>query len=216
MRRRKQFKFDISEVEVGRAIKDANLFKGMEMAEEVGIGGSGSCDLVYFNDGEVIAIELKKQLNIKVIAQATRWLDTATRVYVACPCTLNNDARQVLRALGIGYIMVGEYQGILDDTPQRFARIALKAEPLPGDLDFWLPELRHMDKKLEAGTQAGSRSTSFSRFIARAKEYVQANPGATLKDIALNVQNHYSSYHSCISALRKYALVGTIEKFWDD
>ena len=215
-RRRRQVKFDISEVDVGRAVKDANLFKNMECAEEVGIGSSGSCDLVYFNDGEVYAIELKKQVNIKVIAQATRWLDTASRVYVACPCTLSNDARQVLRALGIGYIMVSEYQGILDDKPQLHARIALTAEPLPGDLNFWLPELKHMDKKLEAGTQAGSRSTSFSRFIARATEYCKENPDATLKDVATQVQNHYSSYYSCMGALRKYAKWGMIEKFWKD
>ena len=117
--RRKQVKYDLTEVDVGRAIKEANLFKNMEYAEEVGIGSSGSCDLVYFNDGEVYAIELKKQVNIKVMAQATRWLETASRVYVACPCTLSQDARQVLRTMGIGYIMVSEFQGILDDNIPR-------------------------------------------------------------------------------------------------
>ena len=214
--RRKQVKYDLTEVDVGRAIKEANLFKNMEYAEEVGIGSSGSCDLVYFNDGEVYAIELKKQVNIKVMAQATRWLETASRVYVACPCTLSQDARQVLRTMGIGYIMVSEFQGILDDKPKLHARIALQAEPLPGNLDFWLPELKHMDKKLEAGTQTGSRSTSFSRFIARAKEYFAEHPDATLKDIATKVPNHYSSYYSCMGALRKYAKWGIIEKCWKD
>lgn len=214
--RRKKVKYDISEVDVGKVVKEANLFKNMECAEEVGIGSRGSCDLVYFNDGEVFAIELKKQLNIKVMAQAVRWLETASRVYIACPCTLTNDAREVLRALGIGYIMVYKYQGILDDEPKTGARITLTAEPLPGDLGFWLPELKHMDKKLEAGTQSGSRSTTFSRFIARAKEYVAEHPDATLKEIAINVQNHYSSYYSCISSLRKYADHRVIEKFWKD
>lgn len=214
--RRKKLKFDISEVDVGKAVKEANLFKNMEHAEEVGIGSSGSCDLVYFNDGEVFTIELKKQLNLKVIAQAVRWLETASRVYVACPCSLTDDARQILRALGIGYIMVYKFQDILSDEPKLGARITLTAEPLPGDLNFWLPELKHMDKLLEAGTQSGSRSTTFSRFIARAKEYVAAHPEATLKEIATNVYNHYSSYYSCISAMRKYAEHGIIDKFWKD
>lgn len=138
--RRKQVKYDLTEVDVGRAIKEANLFKNMEYAEEVGIGSSGSCDLVYFNDGEVYAIELKKQVNIKVMAQATRWLETASRVYVACPCTLSQDARQVLRTMGIGYIMVSEFQGILDDKPQLHARIALQAEPLP---ETWISGFRN-------------------------------------------------------------------------
>lgn len=214
--RRKQQKFDIPEVDVGKAVKEANLFKNMEFAEEVGIGTCGSCDLVYFNDGEVYTIELKKQLNLKVIAQAVRWLETATRVYVACPCSLNQDARQILRALGIGYIMVYKFQGVLSDEPKYDARIILSAEPLPGDLNFWLPELKHMDKLLEAGTQSGSRSTTFSRFIARAKEYVAAHPDATLKEIATNVFNHYSSYYSCMNSMRKYAERGVIEKFWKD
>jgi hypothetical protein len=212
MARRKQKKYEISEVDLGKAIKEAELFKNMVYAEEVGMGNGGSCDLVYFNDGEVFTIEIKKQLNIKVISQAARWLDTATRVYVACPCTLTEDVRRILVALGIGYIMVYKYQ----DSESMGAKITLRAEPLAGDLNYWLPELKHMDKLLEAGTSAGSRSTTFSRFITRAKEYVASHPDATLKEIATNVYNHYSSVNSCIGALRKYAERGVIDKFWKD
>ena len=211
----KKQQLNILETEVGEAVKSSELFGKMQYAEEIGIG-NGSCDLVYYSDTKVIAIELKTKVNMKVMAQAIRWLDTASKVYVACPGRPNKDARRVLRALGIGYIGVFRVLDLSDGRTRYAARILIRPMELPADLDYWLPEIKGMEKHLEAGTKSGERSTVFSRFITRAKEYARKHPDATLNTIAMQVPNHYATKSSCVGALRRYAKFGVIEKFWAD
>lgn len=204
---------NILETDVGNAVKCSNIFGNMSYVEEIGMQG-GACDLVYYNDSKVIAIELKTKINMKVIAQAIHWLDTASKVYIACPALPNKDVRIILRALGIGYITVSVYRSIEGGMDKFRARVLIKPMELPADLDYWLPEIKGMDKHLDAGTKSGSRSTVFSRFITRAKAFVEKHPGATLKTIAMQVPNHYKTQASCINALKRYEKYGIIEKFW--
>lgn len=58
----KKQQLNILETEVGEAVKSSELFGKMQYAEEIGIG-NGSCDLVYYSDTKVIAIELKTKVN---------------------------------------------------------------------------------------------------------------------------------------------------------
>lgn len=211
----KKQQINMLETEVGEAVKSSELFGKMKYAEEIGIG-SGSCDLVYYSDTKVYAIELKTKVNMKVMAQAARWLPTASKVFIACPGRPNRDARAVIRALGIGYIGVFKVFDLSTGKPAYAARILIRPMELPADLDYWLPEIHGMEKHLEAGTKSGERSTVFSRFIARAKDFAAKHPDATLNTIAMQVKHHYASKSSCVGALKRYAKFGVIEKFWAD
>lgn len=208
----------ITETDIGNAVKqmmDAEWESTMKKVEELGMRG-GSCDMVYYDDHRVFAFELKKQLNMKVMAQAVRWLDIATGVYIATTTWLKDDARRVLRALGVGYICVIPFTDF-DNTVKLKGIRQLEPQLLVADMDVWNRELELVDKQeLLAGSKDGPRSTTFSRFIARAKRFCELHPEANLKMVATHVSNHYSSVDSCVGALKRYAKYGVIEKFWKD
>lgn len=200
---------ELTEVDVGSAVKDmvGQEWYGMNRVEELGMR-DGSCDMVYYDESRVFAFELKRKLNMKVIAQAVRWLDISTSVYIATSTWLKKDARRVLDALGIGYICV---------LSKERAILQLKPERLVADMDVWNKELQLVDRQeIPAGTKEGPRSTVFSRFVARAKKFTEEHPDATLRMIAMQVPNHYSSIESCIGAMKRYAHYGIVEKFWKD
>lgn len=208
----------ISEVDIGKAVKNMmdEAWSGMKKVEELGMR-SGSCDLVYYDDTRVFAFELKKQLNMKVMSQAVRWLDIATGVYIATSSRLTDEARNVLRALGVGYICVGTFYDFFTDKNVLRGIKLLDPQLLVADMDVWNRELALIDKQeLLAGSKDGPRSTTFSRFIARAQKFALDHPEATLKMIAMQVPNHYSSTDSCVGALKRYAHYGIIQKFWKD
>lgn len=208
----------ISEVDIGKAVKNMmdEAWSGMKKVEELGMR-SGSCDLVYYDDTRVFAFELKKQLNMKVMSQAVRWLDIATGVYIATSSRLTDEARNVLRALGVGYIRVGTFYDFFTDKNVLRGIKLLDPQLLVADMDVWNRELALIDKQeLLAGSKDGPRSTTFSRFIARAQKFALDHPEATLKMIAMQVPNHYSSTDSCVGALKRYAHYGIIQKFWKD
>ena len=208
----------ISEVDIGKAVKDMmdEAWSGMKKVEELGMR-SGSCDLVYYDDDRVFAFELKKQLNIKVMSQAVRWLDIATGVYIATSSRLTDEARNVLRALGVGYICVRPFFDFLTDKTVLRGIKLLDPQLLVADMDVWNRELALIDRQeLLAGSKDGPRSTTFSRFVARAQQFAVAHPDATLRTIALQVPNHYSSVDSCVGAMKRYAKYGIIQKFWKD
>lgn len=185
-------------------------FSKMKHADELGLR-NGSCDLVYYDDKSVFTFELKRQFNMKVISQALRWLDISTGVYIATRTWLKPDALNILRHLGIGYICVN---GSPSDT---FLSYQLLPQLLVADMDYWNRELKLIDRtEVPAGSKNGIRSTTFSRFIARAKMYCNEHPNATLKTIAMQVPNHYSSVQSCVGALKRYADHKIIDKFWKD
>lgn len=216
--RRRKLNVKIAETDIGNVVKsmlDVEWSTKMKKVEELGMRG-GACDLIYYDDTRVFAFELKKQLNMKVISQAIRWLDIATGVYIATTSVLTDDARNVLRALGIGYIWVNPSIGFENKVELIGYRI-LEPQYLVADMEVWNRELAIVDKQeLLAGSNNGSRSTTFSRFIARAKRFCELHPDSTLKIVAANVPNHYSSIDSCVGALKRYAEHGIIEKFWKD
>lgn len=215
----KSNELNITEVDIGNAVKgmlDETWSAGMKKVEELGMRG-GSCDLVYYDDHRVYAFELKKQLNMKVLAQAIRWLDIATGVFIATASPLNDSTRQVLRALGVGYICVRPFYDMLTEKTVLKGVKLLNPQYLVADMTVWNRELELIDKQeLLAGSKEGSRSTTFTRFIARAKRFCELHPEATLKMVACQVPNHYSSDDSCMQALRTYAKHGIIDQFWHD
>ena len=126
----------ISEVDIGKAVKNMmdEAWSGMKKVEELGMR-SGSCDLVYYDDTRVFAFELKKQLNMKVMSQAVRWLDIATGVYIATSSRLTDEARNVLRALGVGYICVGTFYDFFTDKNVLRGIKLLDPQLLVADMD---------------------------------------------------------------------------------
>ena len=221
-----KLKKTFSEVELCEILKKSNLFPNYTLHEEVGISGV-SCDLVYENGEQVFTIEAKTELNYKVFAQASRWRNVATASYIAVPVSVLKDwyyspKKVILEELGLGLIVV-------DEQNARFARgydpfekdVYVGANSgiylFPADLDYWNTCFERIgENQAPAGSKIGKRSTTFTRTIDALKLEAQKHPDYTLQQLLLDVPTHYSNITSAEQAIKRYAKLGIIDKFWQD
>ena len=221
-----KLKKTFSEVELCEILKKSNLFPNYTLHEEVGISGV-SCDLVYENGERVFTIEAKTELNYKVFAQASRWRNVATASYIAVPVSVLKDwyyspKKVILEELGLGLIVV-------DEQNARFARgydpfekdVYVGANSgiylFPADLDYWNTCFERIgENQAPAGSKIGKRSTTFTRTIDALKLEAQKHPDYTLQQLLLDVPTHYSNITSAEQAIKRYAKLGIIDKFWQD
>ncbi len=221
-----KLKKTFSEVGLCEILKKSNLFPNYTLHEEVGISGV-SCDLVYENGERVFTIEAKTELNYKVFAQASRWRNVATASYIAVPVSVLKDwyyspKKVILEELGLGLIVVDE----------QYARFARGYDPFekdvyvgansgiylfPADLDYWNTCFERIgENQAPAGSKIGKRSTTFTRTIDALKLEAQKHPDYTLQQLLLDVPTHYSTITSAEQAIKRYAKLGIIDKFWQD
>lgn len=221
-----KLKKTFSEVGLCEILKKSNLFPNYTLHEEVGISGV-SCDLVYENGERVFTIEAKTGLNYKVFAQASRWRNVATASYIAVPVSVLKDwyyspKKVILEELGLGLIVVDE----------QYARFARGYDPFekdvyvgansgiylfPADLDYWKTCFERIgENQAPAGSKIGKRSTTFTRTIDALKLEAQKHPDYTLQQLLLDVPTHYSNITSAEQAIKRYAKLGIIDKFWQD
>lgn len=221
-----KLKKTFSEIELCEILKKSNLFPNYTLHEEVGISGV-SCDLVYENGERVFTIEAKTELNYKVFAQASRWRNVATASYIAVPVSVLKDwyyspKKVILEELGLGLIVVDE----------QYARFARSYDPFekdvyggansgiylfPADLDYWKTCFERIgENQAPAGSKIGKRSTTFTRTIDALKLEAQKHPDYTLQQLLLDVPTHYSNITSAEQAIKRYAKLGIIDKFWQD
>lgn len=221
-----KLKKTFSEVGLCEILKKSNLFPNYTLHEEVGISGV-SCDLVYENGERVFTIEAKTELNYKVFAQASRWRNVATASYIAVPVSVLKDwyyspKKVILEELGLGLIVVDE----------QYARFARGYDPFekdvyvgansgiylfPADLDYWKTCFERIgENQAPAGSKIGKRSTTFTRTIDALKLEAQKHPDYTLQQLLLDVPTHYSTITSAEQAIKRYAKLGIIDKFWQD
>ena len=221
-----KLKKTFSEVGLCEILKKSNLFPNYTLHEEVGISGV-SCDLVYENGERVFTVEAKTELNYKVFAQASRWRNVATASYIAVPVSVLKDwyyspKKVILEELGLGLIVV-------DEQNARFARgydpfekdVYVGANSgiylFPADLDYWKTCFERIgENQAPAGSKIGKRSTTFTRTIDALKLEAQKHPDYTLQQLLLDVPTHYSNITSAEQAIKRYAKLGIIDKFWQD
>lgn len=155
------------------------------------------CDLVAFNDNEIIAVEMKMSLTKTVIHQAYRNQNNSNKVYAAVstrPRDLNYASK-----LGIGVIKVknntveillesGDFkrQGKYIDQFRQQALSILSNTP---NSIGGLPTLKGIGPRIECRK--------------RVTEYLIKNPNASWKEIYKNVKNHYCNYKSMKSAINQ-------------
>lgn len=221
-----KLKKTFSEVGLCEILKKSNLFPNYTLHEEVGISGV-SCDLVYENGERVFTVEAKTELNYKVFAQASRWRNVATASYIAVPVSVLKDwyyspKKVILEELGLGLIVVDE----------QYARFARGYDPFendvyggansgiylfPADLDYWKTCFERIgENQAPAGSKIGKRSTTFTRTIDALKLEAQKHPDYTLQQLLLDVPTHYSNITSAEQAIKRYAKLGILDKFWQD
>lgn len=178
--------------------------------QEVVISNGFSCDLVY-KDDSYNTVELKKELNDKVINQAIRWTGSA-KSWIAIPYKKHTKAFRlkcdILRKIGIGLYEIDPLDEYFPVKIQFGASLIPKGQPIY-DWSRYLSD-EHADD-VKAGSQRGERSSPFKRTCEMIERYKADHPLADLNECIKNVKHHYASDRSAKSSLTKYIKMGTIK-----
>ena len=166
--------------------------KGYKVYAEV-----GSADVVGVKENETIIIEMKKQLNFKVLEQIFSRIGTATKLYVAVPYNDKHPygnpnhrfAYHILREYGIGLFFVK------GDTI--FEYIEGAEFDIVHDIRKWIRE--HNELTI-GGSKSGDTVTEYSLTRERIQSFMKERDWVTVDDILKEVKTHWKNEKSSLAA----------------
>lgn len=170
----------------------------------------GTIDIVGKKGNIVIAVEVKKALNFKVIQQAYDNIKSAHYSYVAVPrsSAKNNPfALKICEEFGIGVLEYNEdfaYTKIIEKVKPKLNRKAYTqyAKRLTPD---------SMYKRTTPGAKSGDTITAFSVTVENLEAYVHRHHGCLIKDALNSITHHYGSISSAKSCIIQYIDRGVIK-----
>lgn len=173
---------------------------GWETYGEV-LATPGRADIVGERKPLVCVVEAKLHLNLRVMEQAYRWVQSANLVYVAVPKPkqVNVWALHQCHRLGFGVLLVSS-QGRVEDR--------IKA-PFHRKIDSFVKDaLSPEQKDSVSGTNKGGYHTPFKKTCENLKELVRKNNGTVcVKKAMKELDHHYST-----DASARACLINLIEK----
>lgn len=179
-----------------------------EVYQEVDVGG-WTCDIVGRRPPILFAVECKLTFSTSVVEQAYRWLDSAHYTAVAVPVGRRRGHTMLnhyCRLTGIGVLTVAP-------GSDPWARVSEELHPrLHRNIVGRLRERLHERQKTyaQAGNALGRRFTPFQGTCEALRDFVERNPGCTMKDAVKGIRHHYAS-STARSALLKWLRDGIIK-----
>ena len=169
----------------------------------------GGMDIVGICGSIVIAVEVKKFLNFKVIQQAHDNIRRSHYSYVAVPRSSeksNPFALKICKEFGIGVLSFDDINdnGVSEIVKPKFNRKAFVryANKLTEDSFY---------RRTTPGAKSGETITAFSCTVEGLEQYVRRHHGCTIKKALENIDHHYSSFSSAKSCIVKYIDTGVIK-----
>lgn len=147
------------------------------------------------NQVEVI-VEMKKQLNFKVIEQAIRAVGVSDYVFIAIPTpktSVNRIAERFLKQEGIGLIYVGTESAYIKSWGKRHGKVRSSIRNYV---------LTH-HKETVGGVKSGDGPTEYSITIERIKAFLSRKDWVAVDEIVQNVETHYASPKASVGATLK-------------
>jgi len=174
--------------------------------------GGPVADIVATCGPLVLVCELKRSLNLTLLAQASYWRRWAHLVQVFIPTpkrsgSTRDFALEVCRDKGIGVMSVAKHGGVREWVPP-----ALRRTPMAQELRQLLSE--EHKQHAQAGSATGGHWTPFKRTVQRLTDLVRTEPGISMKEAFTRIDHHYASYASArarISALVDRGVINGIE-----
>jgi len=171
-------------------------------------------DIVAKHGNVLMAFEVKRSLNFRVIEQAAHNYHWFNYSYICVPWARNmHFAKEVCSIFGIGILTIhvsgnmawGDVNEYLKPRLNRSAHSLKKSIKLP-----------EYCKRSIAGASgnAGTTITPFKITVENIIEYVKKNPDPTIKEVFDNVETHYSSFSSAKSSLYQWIYRGIIKDFY--
>lgn len=180
--------------------------KSWEVFQEVHVGGH-TIDIVGRKDDQVWCIETKTTLNLDLMAQAERHVNSKYThlVSVAVPKAKSSHgrdfARKVLLDHGIGLLIV-DYGSWKD--PYVIGGIPIVIHDVrPASYKVLCSALVPEAKTFAmAGNNSGYYFSPYKKTVANIREFLGAHPGSNMDQILDGISHHYSSKSSARLSLR--------------
>ena len=174
--------------------------------------GGGIADILAVKNNIMWIIETKTSMTFTVLEQASKWLSHYRSI--AIPSAKRDTGRK------FSYLLADKVNvGIIEVNTRTFNGSYLVTEIEPAKLmrehneycrKFMFPKLREEHKTFaEAGNNHGNRYTPYQGTINQVRNYIQKNPGCTIKEIfdelgRCHYSNTQSAKGSVLSALQTF------------
>lgn len=178
----------------------------------------GSIDIVGKAGNIVIAVEVKKFLNFKVIEQAHHNICSCHYSYIAVPrssADSNPFGLRICEHFGIGVLIYNDRSGYYSERLV-YERVKPKLNRNPSVGYAKRLNTDSVFKKTTPGAKSGETATAFSCMVEDVERHVRRYPGCTIKSMFERVQHHYSSMTSARSCLIQYIDSGVIKNIRRD
>ncbi len=205
-----------SEVDLARGVKEWLESQGYDVYQEVGLFRSVA-DLVAIQGQKIVIVEAKLSLGLRVIEQAVNWRRYAHLVYAATPFSTRRRDDQfvyhVAATYGIGLLTVRKIPDF--HTPGQFTYQVEETQASPFNRkirsDYVRLHLNEAQKTwAEAGNNRGQRWTPFQQTCRNLQEFVQRQPGCTIKDAIDGIKHHYGTPATARAVMVRYIQTGIV------
>lgn len=181
-------RFDVlQEVEVAFQIRrDQNL-------------GSGRVDLVPIRDNLLGICEVKRELSVALLLQASKWRPMADRIWIAFPGVQPSEVRDEGIRIALDFYGFGVLE-VCDDGVHSRGEPRVIHRVSDALLNSLSPEHR---THAQAGGNRGGQFTSFKGTCEALAAFVAANPASKLEEAVACIKHHYRDRKTAVAALDK-------------
>ena len=182
--------------------------------QEVQIGTGGRVvDIVAIQNNISWIIEVKLCLSMKLLEQAFNHRYSANYISIAIPNkNVNKVADMFMKHYGIGGLK------LVNEQYEHWQVYEFRAPRLNRKIAHYSNVRRWINDKhkyyAEAGNSMGKRWTPFQETCDQIRNFVQKNPGCTLKDLMSNINHHYHSSISARSSISYWIREGIIKNIY--
>lgn len=170
----------------------------------------GTYDVVGVKGDIAIVVEMKKQLNFKVIEQAIRAKYCADYIFIATPKPKNPHSKiaiNLLKQEGIGLIYTTDEPDMYD------------SRKIGSNIEFWGKRIRNKTYDIKkyinhefhsrtiAGVKSGEGITEYSEMMDTIKFFLRRKEWVTIDELLENVQTYYNN--------PKPSLMQTLKAEWN-
>lgn len=171
-------------------------------------------DIVAKSGNILTSVEVKTNLNFKVIEQAKRNKSYCHYSYIAIPYAKNRMfAYSICDNLGIGVLEI-EYSKF---NNKAYIRETVRPKVNRVVISKFIKSHLTPEKKENVPGASGSDGTTITAFkmtLDRMEEYIERHPGCTFKELFDNIDHHYYSFTSARGSTYQWINKGVIKSIY--
>lgn len=208
-------KWPTKETQVAAPVVDWLREMGWDVYQEVEAHGRRA-DIVARRGALIWVVEVKRSLDLTLLAQGRGWLAHAHRVSLAYAgkknSRTNSTAAHYARTDGLGLIEVSQRRSRSGGASVHVVQLAEVSGPaLRRSVRPRFKLTERQKTYAEAGNADGKFWSPFKQTCERVVDLVARHPGLTIREVVDRVDHHYASKQSARGSLLSWARAGKLQ-----